>query len=88
MVLLIAQLPNADCVVKRAVACNPFMCGPVRAAGYVSNDDGAGLIDDCIAAVKAGGTLVIFPEGTAPCPASPCACSAGRPTSRSAAAWT
>lgn len=64
VVFLISLLPNADCVVKSAVARNPFMRGPVRAAGYVSNDDGAGLVDDCIAAVRAGGTLVIFPEGT------------------------
>lgn len=71
VVLLIAQLPNADCVVKQAVACNPFMRGPVRAAGYVSNNDGAGLIDDCIAAVKAGGNLVIFPEGTRTVPGQP-----------------
>lgn len=64
VVFLISLLPNADCVVKSAVARNPCMRGPVRAAGYVSNDDGAGLVDDCIAAVRAGGNLVIFPEGT------------------------
>ncbi len=64
VVFLVSLLPNADCVVKSAVARNPFMRGPVRAAGYVSNDDGAGLVEDCIAAVKAGGNLVIFPEGT------------------------
>lgn len=64
VVLLISLLPNADCVVKPAVARNPFMRGPVRAAGYISNDDGVGLIDDCVAAVQAGGNLVIFPEGT------------------------
>ena len=71
VVLLIAQLPNADCVVKQAVACNPVMRGPVRAAGYVANSDGAGLIDDCIAAVKAGGNLVIFPDGTRTVPGQP-----------------
>ncbi len=71
MVCLISLLPNADCVVKRAVACNPFMRGPVRAAGYISNDDGAGLVDDCVAAVHAGGTLVIFPEGTRSVPGQP-----------------
>jgi len=64
VVFLVSLLPNADCVVKSAVARNPFMRGPVRAAGYVANDDGAGLVDDCIAAVRAGGNLVIFPEGT------------------------
>jgi len=71
VVFLISLLPNADCVVKQAVARNPFMRGPVRAAGYVSNDDGAGLVDDCIAAVKAGGNLVIFPEGTRTVPGQP-----------------
>lgn len=71
VVFLISLLPNADCVVKRAVARNPFMRGPVRAAGYVSNDDGAGLVDDCIAAVRAGGNLVIFPEGTRTVPGQP-----------------
>jgi len=64
VVFLISLLPNADCVVKSAVARNPFMRGPVSAAGYVANDDGAGLVEDCIAAVRAGGNLVIFPEGT------------------------
>lgn len=64
VVFLISLLPNADCVVKSALARNPFTRGPVRAAGYVFNDDGAGLVDDCIAAVRRGGTLVIFPEGT------------------------
>ena len=59
VVLLVSLLPNADCVVKSAVARNPFMRGPVRAAGYVSNDDGAGLVEDCIAAVR--GAMDITP---------------------------
>lgn len=71
VVFLISLLPNADCVVKSAVARNPFMRGPVRAAGYVSNEDGAGLVNDCIAAVRAGGNLVIFPEGTRTTPGQP-----------------
>ncbi|WP_334179907.1 lysophospholipid acyltransferase family protein [Pseudoxanthomonas sp.] len=71
VVLLVSLLPNADCVVKSAVARNAFMKGPVRAAGYVANDDGAGLVEDCIAAVKAGGNLVIFPEGTRTRPGEP-----------------
>ncbi len=64
VVLLVSLLPNADCVVKPSLARNPFTRGPVRAAGYVSNDDGVGLVDDCIAAVRSGGNLLIFPEGT------------------------
>lgn len=67
VVFLISLLPNADCVVKAPLARNPFTRGPVRAAGYVCNENGAGLIDDCIAAVRRGGNLVIFPEGTRTC---------------------
>lgn len=64
VVFLIAQIPNADCIVKSALLRNPFMRGPVTAAGYVFNDNGPGLVEDCIAAVRRGGNLVIFPEGT------------------------
>ncbi len=71
VVCLVSLLPNADCVVKWAVARNPFMRGPVRAAGYIANTDGAGLVDDCIAAIRRGGNLVIFPEGTRSVPGAP-----------------
>lgn len=64
VVFLIARIPNADCIVKSALLRNPFMRGPVLAAGYVFNDNGPGLVEDCIAAVRRGGNLVIFPEGT------------------------
>lgn len=64
VVFLIAQMPEADCIVKSALLRNPFLRGPVLAAGYVFNDSGSGLIEDCVAAVRRGGRLVIFPEGT------------------------
>lgn len=71
VVFLISLLPNADCVVKPALARNPFTRGPVRAAGYVHSNEGAGLVEDCIAAVRRGGNLVIFPEGTRSCRDAP-----------------
>ena len=64
VVFLISLMENADCIVKAALARNPFTRGPVLACGYTFNDDGAGLIDDCIASLRAGSNLVIFPEGT------------------------
>ncbi len=64
VVFLISLIPNADCVVKASLAKNPFTRGPVRATGYVSNDSGPGLVEDCIASLKAGNNLIIFPEGT------------------------
>lgn len=63
-VFLIAFVPNADCIVKGALWNNPFTRGPVRAAGYICNDRGPELIADCIASLRAGGNLIIFPEGT------------------------
>lgn len=63
-VFLIALVPNADCIVKGALLSNPFTRGPVRAAGYICNDRGPELVDDCIAALRAGSNLIIFPEGT------------------------
>jgi 1-acyl-sn-glycerol-3-phosphate acyltransferase len=64
VVFLMALVRNADCIVKAALLRNPFTRGPVTAAGFVCNDSGPGMIDDCIAAVRAGRNLIVFPEGT------------------------
>jgi len=64
VVFLVALVPDADCVVRSGLARNAFTRGPIRAAGYISNDSGLGLVEDCIASVRAGGNLIIFPEGT------------------------
>ncbi|KFN42932.1 lysophospholipid acyltransferase family protein [Arenimonas oryziterrae] len=64
VVFLVSLIPNADCVVKSRLATNPFTRGPVRATRYICNDNGAGLIEDCIASLRSGKNLIIFPEGT------------------------
>jgi 1-acyl-sn-glycerol-3-phosphate acyltransferase len=64
VVFLMALIENADCIVKGALLRNPFTRGPVRAAGFVCNDSGPGLVDDCVASVRAGNNLIVFPEGT------------------------
>jgi 1-acyl-sn-glycerol-3-phosphate acyltransferase len=51
-------------VVKAAAWRNPFMIGPVSMCGFIRNQDGPHLIEDCIASVRHGSNLVIFPEGT------------------------
>ncbi|MFJ3045527.1 lysophospholipid acyltransferase family protein [Herbaspirillum chlorophenolicum] len=63
-VLLMAFVRHADCIVKDALRHNPFTRGPIRAAGYISNDQGPNLVDDCIHSIRGGGNLIIFPEGT------------------------
>jgi 1-acyl-sn-glycerol-3-phosphate acyltransferase len=63
-VFLMAFVKNADCIVKGELWNNPFTRGPVRAAGYINNAGGADLIDDCIASLRRGNNLIVFPEGT------------------------
>jgi 1-acyl-sn-glycerol-3-phosphate acyltransferase len=64
VVLLMAFVKHADCIVKASLANNPFTRGPVLAAGFVFNDSGAEMVEDCIASLRAGSNLIIFPEGT------------------------
>ncbi|MEA3194167.1 MAG: hypothetical protein QOD26_2500 [Betaproteobacteria bacterium] len=71
ILVLLAHIPDALCVVKSGVWWNPFYGGVVRAAGYLSNDDPERLIDACAAALRAGQPLIIFPEGTRTAPGAP-----------------
>jgi 1-acyl-sn-glycerol-3-phosphate acyltransferase len=64
VVFLVSLTPNADCVVNSRLARNPFTRGPIKATGYICNDEGAGLVQDCIESIRSGKNLVIFPEGT------------------------
>ncbi|WP_083858248.1 lysophospholipid acyltransferase family protein [Gallaecimonas xiamenensis] len=65
VVLLIAAMPKADCVVKAGIWKNPFMRGVVRATGYISNaNQGEDLIQAAKASLDQGFSLIIFPEGT------------------------
>jgi 1-acyl-sn-glycerol-3-phosphate acyltransferase len=65
IVFLMALVKGADCIVKSGLWRNPFTRSTVRAAAYVRNDDqGVQLIEDCVAAIRAGSNLIIFPEGT------------------------
>ncbi len=63
-VFLMAFVKRADCIVKSGLWNNPFTHGPVRAAGYIKNENGPELVDQCIASLHAGNNLIVFPEGT------------------------
>lgn len=63
-ILLISRIADADCVAKAGLAHNPFTRLPLRATGYICNDSGPGVVEDCIRSIRAGHNLVIFPEGT------------------------
>lgn len=64
IVFLMAFTPGASCIVRAGLFNNPFTAGPVRWSGYVCNDSGEPLIEECAAQLTAGGSLIIFPEGT------------------------
>lgn len=64
IVLLVSRMPQADCVVKREAWRNPFLRGIVAAAGYIPNDGGEALIAECVERLRAGRSLILFPEGS------------------------
>lgn len=64
VVLLMSVIEQGDCIVKGALSRNPITRGTVRAAGFVFNDGGEGLIEDCLRSLRTGSNLIIFPEGT------------------------
>ena len=71
IVFLISRIKQASCIVKAALWHNPFMRGPILNAGYISNHDPEQMIAACVAWLKAGGEMVIFPEGTRSVPYQP-----------------
>jgi 1-acyl-sn-glycerol-3-phosphate acyltransferase len=71
VVLLIAHIPEVDCIVKPQIFDNPFMRWPALWAGYIRHDTPEQLIADCVGALKQGHSLLIFPEGTRSVPGQP-----------------
>lgn len=64
VVFLISFVRHADCIVKAELARNPFTRGPIAAAGFITNNGGVKLQEDCLNSLQAGNNLIIFPEGT------------------------
>ncbi len=65
VVFLVSLMPEVDCIVKEALWRNPFLRWPVQWAGYISNvSNGERLIAKCTATLRAGRSLLMFPEGT------------------------
>jgi 1-acyl-sn-glycerol-3-phosphate acyltransferase len=71
VVFIVAFTPAPACVVKSALFRNPFTRRVVQAAGYVSNAPTDLMIENADAALRAGDTLVMFPEGTRTRPGQP-----------------
>lgn len=71
VVLIVAFTPAPACVVKVALFANPFTRRVVRAAGYISNTPTDVMIEQSVAALRSGDSLVMFPEGTRTRPGEP-----------------
>ena len=64
VVFMIAMIPNANCIVKGKLTKNIFTRGPIKAAGYLVNNDSDTLVDAAVEAINKGSALLVFPEGT------------------------
>jgi len=65
VVILMALVPNAQCVVKHQLSRHAMMRHIVRAAGYIPNDlSSEQMMARCAESLAAGDNLIIFPEGT------------------------
>lgn len=61
---LLSRLPDTICIFKPAVMWNPFLGPAALMAGYSSGGSGLDLLRDVTDRIKAGRSLLIFPEGT------------------------
>lgn len=65
VVMIMAAIPNIQCVVKGGLWKNPFFRLTVEGAGYIRNDlEPEALLQACVNTLKAGNNLIVFPEGT------------------------
>jgi 1-acyl-sn-glycerol-3-phosphate acyltransferase len=62
--MLVARLPRAACVMKASLMRNPFLGPGARLARYIRNDSAHGMVRLAVDDLRAGGQLVLFPEGT------------------------
>ena len=64
IVVLMSILPDSTCVVKGAVASNPFLRWVVRPLYLVRGDDTEKLLAAATSLLRQGVNVVVFPEGT------------------------
>ncbi len=62
--LIVARLPRSACIMKASLMRNIFLGGGARLARYICNDSPRGMIKRAVEDLRAGGQLVLFPEGT------------------------
>ena len=61
---LIARMPQADCVVKEHDFRHRFLGLAAQGAGYIPSGHGPTMVEMCVERLRAGRSIIIFPEGT------------------------
>lgn len=64
VVFLIGHVANANCIVKHGLVHNPFTRGPIKASGYISNNESFDMLEQAAQVLRDGETLIVFPEGS------------------------
>jgi 1-acyl-sn-glycerol-3-phosphate acyltransferase len=62
--VMLSVTPQADCIVSTAWSRNPFLTGCVAEADYLRAEKGAVMVRQAIARLRAGRTLLVYPEGS------------------------
>jgi 1-acyl-sn-glycerol-3-phosphate acyltransferase len=62
--LILTRHPNLVCVMKSELMKNVFLGAGSRLARYVRNDSSRHMVKESVAHLRAGGVLLLFPEGT------------------------
>jgi len=71
VIFLVSLFPMADCVIKEAITRNPFMRSVVLSTNYIPSGNTGQLLKTCVSRLKAGASLLLFPEGTRSIPGKP-----------------
>lgn len=72
VVMLMALVPRAQCVVKQSLWESPYLGRLVKGVGYISNAlPSDQLLAACRESIDQGACLIIFPEGTRTTPGEP-----------------
>jgi len=72
VVMLMALVPHAQCVVKQSLWESPYLGRLVKGVGYISNAlPSEQLLAACRESIAEGACLIIFPEGTRTTPGEP-----------------
>lgn len=63
-VMVLSRLPDLACIMKASLIDNIFLGAGARLAGYIRNDSLLGMAVRAVDELRAGGQLLVFPEGT------------------------